>query len=432
MKRETLLSYAEVRVSLNRFQRFVIASGFTNLADGIALVAWAWIASLLTRDPLLIALVSVALRLPWFVFAVPAGIITDRVDRQHLILSMDVLRFAGFACAGVAVWMALPLGEAPLRGISTPWLYWALLTAALVVGAAEVFRDNAAQTMLPAIVEHAELERANGRLWSVELIGNVLLGPVVGAFLIAWALPVPMFANALAYLVAVVLVWRITGRFKPERQAGAHWHAELREAWQFLRGAPLLLSLALITGFWNLFFHMSHIALVLHVQENLEATVRIYGLVLAGGAIGGIIAGFVGEHIVKALGPMRTAQVSLVVSGPIYLCMAYLPTPLALALVLTVFEFFGVVWNTVSVSYRQRRIPDVLLGRVNALYRMFAWGMMPIGMIASGLLVRMGEGLMPREWALVLPFFAAGLGAIVLGAWGWRALARGFAGGDET
>ena len=44
--------------------RFIAAAGFTNLADGIATVAWAWLATLLTRDPLYVALVPVALRLP--------------------------------------------------------------------------------------------------------------------------------------------------------------------------------------------------------------------------------------------------------------------------------------------------------------------------------------------------------------------------------
>ena len=32
--------------------RLIAASGLTNLADGVAVVAWAWLASLLTRDAL--------------------------------------------------------------------------------------------------------------------------------------------------------------------------------------------------------------------------------------------------------------------------------------------------------------------------------------------------------------------------------------------
>ena len=64
------------------FRRFLAASGFANLADGIGVLAWVWVASTLTRDAALIALVPVALRLPWAVFAIPAGIVADRVDHS--------------------------------------------------------------------------------------------------------------------------------------------------------------------------------------------------------------------------------------------------------------------------------------------------------------------------------------------------------------
>ena len=63
--------------------RFIAASGLANLADGIAVVVWAWVATLLTREPVLIALMPIALRLPWMLFALPAGIVTDRTDRRR-------------------------------------------------------------------------------------------------------------------------------------------------------------------------------------------------------------------------------------------------------------------------------------------------------------------------------------------------------------
>ena len=103
------------------FRRFVLASGFTNLADGIATVAWAWLASLLTRDPLLIASVPIALRLPWFLFAIPAGIITDRtkpvyaawVDMEELAAEDD--QVVGTADVGTS-WGAVTLNlETPLE-----------------------------------------------------------------------------------------------------------------------------------------------------------------------------------------------------------------------------------------------------------------------------------------------------------------------------
>ncbi|MGD2044337.1 MAG: MFS transporter, partial [Acidimicrobiia bacterium] len=69
------------------------ASVISNLGDGIALIAYPWLASSLTRNPLHIAAVAVVTRLPWLLFSLPAGVITDRVDRRRLAAWMDVFRF---------------------------------------------------------------------------------------------------------------------------------------------------------------------------------------------------------------------------------------------------------------------------------------------------------------------------------------------------
>ena len=413
---------------MTALQRFITASGMTNLADGIAVVAWGWIASLLTRDALLVALVPVALRLPWFLLALPAGLVTDRVDRRRLILAMDALRALAFLGAAFALWAALPLGVAPEKGVSAPVLYWSLLLAAFVVGGAEVFRDNAAQTMLPALVSKDRLERANGQLWSAELLTNALVGPALGAFLIGIWLPLAFGLNAAAYGLAMLMVAGLAGQFRAVRTDRRDWKAELGEGIAFLRGVPLLQVLALTTGFWNLFHQMIVIGMVLHAQENLGLSAQVYGLTLAGGAVGGIAGSLAGEGIARRLGAARTMQWMLAASGPCFLAMAVAPGAWTLGLCLAVMEFTGFVWNVVSVSTRQRLIPDALLGRVNSLYRLLAWGMMPVGLVLSGLVVSLGAAFVSRGAALVLPFWVAGLGSVLVAALVWAAIARGFAG----
>jgi hypothetical protein len=413
------------------YLRFVAASGMTNLADGVAVVAWGWLASLLTRDALLVALVPVALRSPWFLFALPAGIVTDRVDRRRLIVAMDAVRVLAFLAAAGAIWAALPLPPAAADSVSNVGLYAMILLAALVVGGAEVFRDNAAQTMLPALVPDAELERANGRLWSVELLANSLIGPVLGAFLIALWLPLPFVLNAAAYGAAMLLVMRIAGNFRAPQAESRDWRAELAQGFTFLKAAPLLRTLAWTTGFWNLLHQMVLIALVLHAQENLHLSAQVYGLVLAGGAVGGVLGSLIGPWVATTLGPARTTQWMLATSAPAFVAMALAPGPVTLAIVFAVSECSGLIWNIVSVSTRQRMIPDALLGRVNSLYRLMAWGMMPVGLVLSGLLVRGGDGPMARDVALTLPFWTAAAGAATLTFAAWGGLGRGFGDGNE-
>jgi len=406
--------------------RFIAASGLANLADGVAVVVWGWLGSLLTRDPLLIALLPVVLRLPWFLFAIPAGLITDRFDRRVLILSMDTVRAVLFGIVAVSIWMTLPLADAPQTGISHPTLFTTLIVTALLIGFAEVIRDNAAQTMMPALVPHDQLEKANGRLWSVELVGNSLLGPAVGAFLIAAFLPLPFLLNAAAFLLAAFLIVGLRGSYHPGPVASPNWRAEIREAWAYLMGAPVLKLLAVATGVWNLLHQMIVIALVLHVQENLNLGAPAYGLILAAGAVGGILAGSIADRIVAWLGRGRSAQFTTLLSTMAFAAIPFAPGPVALALVFFVSEGVGIIWNTVSVSYRQRVIPDTLLGRVNSLYRLLAWGMMPVGLILAGLITRVADGPLAREAAVSLPFIVAGLAGIALTAAIWKPLGRAF------
>ncbi|MEM7256560.1 MAG: MFS transporter, partial [Pseudomonadota bacterium] len=286
---------------------------------------WAWIASLLSRDPILIALMPVALRLPWFVFALPAGVLTDRMDRRQLIMLMDVCRASVFALAACVVWGALPLDPPATHGTSNPGLYLSLLVFAFIAGSAEVFRDNAAQTMLPALVSRHQLERANGRLWSVELIGNSLLGPALGAFLIAAILWLPFLFNAIAFAVASFLLFSIGGRFTPAKREVPDWRGELHEGISFLRSQSLLKLLAVITGLWNLLHQIVLIALVLYVQENLQLGVRGYGLILAAGALGGIAGGMLGDKVVRWMGQAGAAQWMLVASAVAFMVIPFAP-----------------------------------------------------------------------------------------------------------
>jgi hypothetical protein len=63
--------------------------------------------------------------------------------------------------------------------------------------------------------------------------------------------------------------------------------------------------------------------------------------------------------------------------------------------------FFVTMWNVVTVSLRQRIVPDELLGRVNSVYRMIGWGLIPVGALAGGFAARLG--------GLRAPYLAGGV-----------------------
>jgi MFS family permease len=80
--------------------------------------------------------------------------------------------------------------------------------------------------------------------------------------------------------------------------------------------------------------------------------------------------------------------------------------------------FTGVLWNVITVSLRQTIIPDYLLGRVNSVYRFFAWGMMPIGLALGGLIVNGAEAAgVDRVMALRLPYFVSAVALFLVFVW---------------
>ena len=118
------------------------ATAISNLGDGVAGVAYPWLASAVTRSPLLIAAAGFASRLPWLVFTLHAGVITDRFDRRKLILGMDLFR--GFLTVIVGVVVLLNRDSLPslnelssITDLETNWaLYLTLLLASFLFGLA--------------------------------------------------------------------------------------------------------------------------------------------------------------------------------------------------------------------------------------------------------------------------------------------------------
>ena len=194
------------------------ASVISNTGDGMGLIAYPWLASAVTRNPLLIGLVSVANRLPWLVFSLPAGVITDRVDRRVTMVVCDVLRAALTLVVAVVVLAAhgsLP-GVDDLDSVTTtrPGLYLVLLLATLLLGMAEVLRDNCGQTLMPSLVDASLLEQANGRMWGAEMVVNTFIGPVLGSFLLSITFALPFLVDAGSFALAAGLVFLIGGQFR--------------------------------------------------------------------------------------------------------------------------------------------------------------------------------------------------------------------------
>ncbi len=404
------------------------ATAISNLGDGVSMVAYPWLASAITRSPILIALAAVASRLPWLIFTLPAGVITDRFDRKKIIVAMDAAR--GFLTVFVAVMVYWKADSLPklndltnLTDLKTNWpLYIVAITASFLFGCAEVLRDNTAQTFMPSVVKEEQLEKANGRMWSAESLTNSFIGPPLGSFLIAIAVFVPFFFDAASFFVAVALLSTITTITKPitnvesaKPKVKPNFRAEIKEGFDWLWSHELLRPMAIILGSMNGISSLVGAAFILFAQEILHTSVLEFAILGTSGAIGGIIGGIYGPKIAKKIGSGPSLFLTLLIMPIFEIAIGFVSSWEVVWLLSGITTIFAVLWNVITVSLRQSIIPTHLLGRVNSVYRFFAWGTIPIGLLIGGGLITLMEHFTSREWALRTPYFVTGaLGFIIL------------------
>jgi MFS family permease len=391
------------------------ATTVSNLGDGIVSIAYPWLASAVTRSPLLIALSAVVSRLPWLIFTLHAGVITDRFNRKRIIVAMDSARGLLTIAVGFFVYLerdSLPsLNElSSLTNLETNYtLYSVILVTAFLFGLAEVLRDNSAQTLMPAVVEDKDLEKANGRMWSAESLTNSFIGPPLGSFIIAIAIFLPFFVDAATFFIAAALIASMkpmVKSFAPEAKTGPiNFKAEIKEGFGWLWSHTLLRPMAIILGLINGIASLTGAVFILFAQEVLDTTVFIFAVLGTAAAVGGILGGLLGPKVSERIGGGRSLALALFVM-PLGTLLIGFTSQWYIVWVLVVIETFtAVLWNVVTVSLRQSLIPTNLLGRVNSVYRFFAWGTIPIGTLLGGGLVALLEGPFGREMAFRSVYF---------------------------
>lgn len=402
------------------YWKLFTASTMTNLGDGLMTVAVVWLASAITRDPTMIAVVGLASRLPWLLFSLPAGVITDRYDRRLLVAWMDVLRVAvigGFAVVVLLNQDRLPTPEELASGTAPApdnagLLLVLLALASFLIGFAEVIRDNSAQTLMASVVDKVHLEKANGRLWGAETAMNQFVGPPLGGAIVAIALAIPFFINAGLLAVGAALIFAVSGTFRPKGQTTTgriRWRAEMGEGFRWLWNHQLLRTLAMLLGAMNMMSSLAFVLLVLFAQEVLGLFEGWqFGAVTTGHVVGAVVGSLFADRIAHRLSLGTSLLVSIVGMGAGFVVIGLTSWAAVVWVVGVVSGVFVMLWNVITVSLRQRIIPDHLLGRVNSVYRFFGWGTISIGTLLGGVLVSLGEPLLGREWALRMPFLLAG------------------------
>ncbi|WP_051218340.1 MFS transporter [Nocardioides insulae] len=358
--------------------RWLLASTTSGaLADGIATAALPLVLIGATEDPFLIALLPVAMGLPWLLFSLHAGVLVDRYDRRTVLWVADASR-----AVLVVLLVALIISDA--AGVAF------VLSIAFLEGVATVAFRAASPALLPALVAPDDLTRANGHIQTGSVMTGSFLGPALGSVLYPLASAVPFLARSTALLASVVCLRKLPS---PEAEAvpaedrdiGVRTvRADIGEGLRVALTDRVLRSLAVSTFLLASSTGMLQAVLVVHVVDVLRAPPLVYGILFSVFAIGSVIGAWLAAPFRHRLGSRACLMAAAGVGAAGLLLIASARDVYLAAGGMVLLGIGTMIYNVAAVTLRQERTSHDLLGRVSSLFNLVGVGAVPVAALIAG------------------------------------------------
>jgi len=340
---------------------------------------------------------------PFVLLSLPSGVWLDRVRKLPVYI-------AGEAAIGLIV-VSVPLAWA-LGWLSMRWLY----AVGFVMGCVYVVAGTAAQIVLTQVVPRQRLVEAHARN-ALASSGADVAGPgIAGALIKAVGAPMALLLDGLMVIASVVILRGVKVHEQLTPAKDAQFWPDLRAGLRFVRGTPLLVTMALTVGLWQMCHHAAIVVQILFATRTLGMNESQIGLSFIGLGIGTIVASVFGHRISARIGPGPCLLLGLAVCGVGWLLLAMAPAnalgSLMFAGMLVCFGLGAVLIFINFLSLRQAVTPAPLLGRMTSTMRWLI--LLPAG---PGALI---GGWLGEHVDLRASLVFAGCGALLVTLVAWR------------
>lgn len=344
------------------------------LGDGVYIVTIAWQVYELSDTPTALSLIGVAWTLPMAALLLVGGLVSDRLDRRRIMIAADLLR--GAAVAAIAA-----------LSLSGTVQLWHLFLLAIVFGTGDAFFGPAFNAFVPQIVPPRLLVEANSLDQFIRPFAMALAGPALGGLIVhAFGTGAAFALDAASFGLSALAISLIAARpalHRHEEQTSAL--ADLREGFRFVRAhtwlwGTLLGAAISLLAFWG----PVEVLVPFRIKNDLGGGADDFGLVLAAGGIGAIVAavgmaqrGLPRRHmtfmyIAWAIGCLGIAGLAFATTLWQALASSFFQQAL--------FASGLVVWGTLM----QTLVPSRLLGRVTSLDWLISTSLVPISFALTG------------------------------------------------
>jgi len=312
-------------------------------------------------------LLQTALTLPFILFAIPAGLLTDRISRRKLMAGAEALRAAALAAILALIaagWLTLPL--------------LALLGFIAVCGT--VAYSVAAPALVPSLVTPQLLPAANAR---IELARTIAFasGPALGGVLVGWVGAAPAFGFAAA--LSVIAVVLLSGIYDPAREAAPRRHPlqDIKEGAAFVFHHSLLRPGFITQFIFNTGSFLVLAVFVPYAVRRLGVSATGVGTTLAMYGVGMVVGALLATRVMKRLAfgtVIGLGPVTGFVAAGVMAMTTIIHSPWLAGLSFFLLGAGPILWVISTTTLRQSVTPPRLLGRVSAI-NILSYGARPLG-----------------------------------------------------
>ena len=301
-------------------------------------------------------------------FYLVGGVWADRLPRQVVMLTSDLVRAA----------QQLIVGTLLITGTAR---MWHLVAGAIVYGLAAAFFQPASTGLVPATVRASRLQQANA-LMGLSRSTTSVAGPLLSGVLVALFGPGWVFIiNGATFIVSAVTLAMLHVE-RASRTVRQPFLTDLALGWH---------QLAIRPWYWlNLCAHAlwAFASASIYVLGPIVAARRLggasaWGLISACLGVGLVVGGIIALRV-QPTRPLVAANLALTPAALALLALA-VPLPLVIIGLTFVVGFAGLAFlNEVWDATLQQLIPAAVLSRVSSYDYLISSIAMPIGYVVAG------------------------------------------------
>lgn len=382
-----------------------LACAVANLAIWMQTVGAAWIMTQLSASPLMVSLVQTAITLPVFLFALPGGVLADRMDPRRLLLLTQAVILVAAAALCLLDWGELL--EA-----------WSLLLFTFLLGVGSALGMAAWMVTVVGVIPREQVPAAVS-LNGISVNATRALGPALAGALIVWWTSAAVFlVIALCMAAVLVFIFRLPARvhadgLPPETLVGG-----MRSGLRYIRHSTVLSSAlkrvfvftSCASALWAL--------MPLVAKEELRMDAGGYGLLMAFMGAGAVLAALGLTSIYR-----RFALRRLIDAGALAFAVATLAAALSRSQVVICATLLlaGMGWMAVNATIStvvQTYAANWVRARVASVYLLVLMGSMALGGALWGALAQylgLQQSLLLSASSIFLGLFLTRGGAIEMG-----------------